>query len=459
VDDASRLLYGSPIVTHSSHPGSPKALARFPFNPARLPFFYGFGVLFVGTLGILASAPGQTVGVSVFTDHLIDALAISRTELSLTYLLGTVLSALLLAQTGRLYDFFGGRVVATGSALILSLVLFGLTAVPGVAATLGGGVPALVVMTLGFFLLRFSGQGMLNLASRNMVMEWLDERRGLANAFMGISISFGFSAAPRLFDALIGGYGWQGAWRILAVGIVIFAGLAFLFYRDTPEAHGLLPDGPLRGRGRRQHAETSPGRSFTVSEARRTYTFWLFALTLVLTGLVMTAYTFHIVSIFDDAGMSRSRAVGVFLPAAVVAVVVEIGGSYISDFIRLKYLAMVQLGGLMVLTASIAALGMGGAAYPGLIVGMGVMQGMFGIMANVTWPRFFGRGHLGAVAGFAMALNVAGTAVGPYAFSFARDLTGGYAVPAVTSAAIGAVLFVGATRANRPEHPGSAKAS
>jgi OFA family oxalate/formate antiporter-like MFS transporter len=78
----------------------------------------------------------------VFTDHLIDALAISRTELSLTYLLGTVLSALLLAQTGRLYDFFGGRVVATGSALILSLVLFGLTAVPGVAATLGGGVPA-----------------------------------------------------------------------------------------------------------------------------------------------------------------------------------------------------------------------------------------------------------------------------------------------------------------------------
>jgi OFA family oxalate/formate antiporter-like MFS transporter len=77
-----------------------------------------------------------------------------------------------------------------------------------------------------------------------------------------------------------------------------------LFYRDTPEAHGLLPDGPLRGRGRRQHAETSPGRSFTVSEARRTYTFWLFALTLVLTGFVMTAYTFHIVSIFDDAGMS-----------------------------------------------------------------------------------------------------------------------------------------------------------
>lgn len=177
-------------------------------------------------------------------------------------------------------------------------------------------------MTLGFFLLRFTVQGMWTLASRSMVMEWFAERRGLANAFMGISISFGFFAAPRAFDGLIGALGWQGAWRALALGIVLFAGAAFLFYRDTPEAHGLVPDGPLHGKGRRRHAETAPSEPFTPSEARRTYTFWLFTLTLVLTGLVMAAYNFHIVSIFADAGMDRTRAVGVFLPAAVVAVTV-----------------------------------------------------------------------------------------------------------------------------------------
>jgi MFS transporter, OFA family, oxalate/formate antiporter len=439
-------------VTLSSHPGSPKRLARFPFDPARLPFFYGWGVLFFGTLGMFASTPGQTVGVSVFTDHLIEALAVSRTELSLAYLIGTVASALLLAQAGRLYDFFGGRVVGTVAALLLAAVLLGLTAVPGLAAALGGGVLAVAVMTLGFFLLRFTGQGMLTLASRSMVMEWFDERRGLANAFMGISISFGFSAAPRAFDGLIGALGWQGAWRALALGIALFAGAAFLFYRDTPEAHGLIPDGPLHGRGKRRHAETSPAVSFTVAEARRTYTFWLFTLTLVLTGLVMTAYTFHIVSIFSDAGMDRTRAVGVFLPAAVVAVTVEVVGSYLSDFVRLKYMAMVELAGLVVLAVSIALLGPG-VAYFGLILGMGMMQGMFGILANVTWPRFFGRGHLGAVAGFAMAMNVAGTAFGPYVFSFGRDLTGSYATPALVSAGVGVALLLGATRADRPEHP------
>ncbi len=57
---------------------SQQSIRNFPFDPARFPFFYGWIVLSAGTLGILMSAPGQTVGVSVFTDSLIEALAIER---------------------------------------------------------------------------------------------------------------------------------------------------------------------------------------------------------------------------------------------------------------------------------------------------------------------------------------------------------------------------------------------
>ncbi|MFW6251373.1 MAG: MFS transporter [Alkalispirochaetaceae bacterium] len=437
------------MTTHTSHPGSPKSIRNLPFNPGKLPFFYGWGVLAFGTLGMVMSAPGQTVGVSVFTDYLIAELALSRTLLSLAYLVGTVGSALLLAKAGSLYDYFGGRILATCAGATLALVLIGLTSTPALSELLGGPVMAFLIISVGFFLLRFSGQGMLTLGSRNMVMEWFDERRGLANAVMGVSISFGFSYAPRVFDDLIQAFGWQGAWRSVAGVIVVFSLLAFLFYRDTPEAHGLLPDGPLRGRSRKTHAEAIAGRAFTLSEARSTYSFWVFALTLMLAGLVLTAYTFHIVSIFRGAGMGREQAVGVFLPAAVVAVLFEFIGSYLSDYIKLKYLAMLQLLGVMILTVSIAFLRPGGMVIS-IVVGHGIMQGMFGIVSNVTWPRFFGRPHLGAISGFAMSLTVAGTAVGPYLYSFGRDLSGGYAVAALLCTAIGATLFLGALRAERP---------
>ena len=49
-------------------------------KPQEFPFFYGYVVLFIGSIGILASIPGQTIGVSVFTDPVKDALGLSRNE-------------------------------------------------------------------------------------------------------------------------------------------------------------------------------------------------------------------------------------------------------------------------------------------------------------------------------------------------------------------------------------------
>jgi len=61
-----------------------------PFAPSRLPFFYGWVILVAGTIGILMSIPGQTMGVSVFTENLLADLDIERNNLSLAYLVGTL---------------------------------------------------------------------------------------------------------------------------------------------------------------------------------------------------------------------------------------------------------------------------------------------------------------------------------------------------------------------------------
>lgn len=168
-----------------------------------------------------------------------------------------------------------------------------------------------------------------------------------------------------------------------------------------------------------------------------------------MTGLLLTAFTFHVVSVFGDAAMSRARAVTIFIPAALVAVAVEFSGSWLSDYIKLKYLAMVQMTGLVVLSLAMAWLSEGMPVIL-VILGIGLMQGMFSITSSVAWPRFFGRRHLGAISGFVMSLVVAGSAVGPYVFSFVHDLAGSYAPAALACAAVGAVLLLAAGRAERP---------
>jgi MFS transporter, OFA family, oxalate/formate antiporter len=430
-----------------------------PFEPARLPFFYGWIVMGIGTLGMVMSAPGQTVGVSVFTDPLIEAHGLSRSLLSLAYLVGTLSSALILSYAGRLYDRHGARIVATiaasGLALTLVYLSFSVDIAEAVGGVLGFVPPAIVafaVMALGFFMLRFTGQGVLTLASRNMVMEWFEARRGMANAFMGIAVAFGFSYAPRVFETFVSATSWDVAWRLIGVGIAVFAVIAIVMYRDTPEAHGLKPDGGDVRLKREPHPESRPARSFTAAQARKTYSFWIFTLSLFVGSIVGTAYTFHIVSIFADAGMSRAQAVGIFFPASMVAISVQFLGSWLSDRMKLRYLCTVQLLGILTLLSGLMILRQGTPVIM-LIAGQGLMQGMFGITSNITWPRFFGRKHLGAITGMVQAMTVAGSAVGPYLYSFGRDLTGSYFVASAVFAVFAVLLLVSSFWAERPEHP------
>lgn len=433
------------------------ALANFPFNPARLPFFYGSVVLVCGALGVLASAPGQTVGVSVFTDYLIEAHHLSRNWLSFAYFAGTIASAVVITRAGRWYDRWGGRWVSAASAAMLAVVLMGMSFSVPIAASVASVLPdnyrhqaSFVVLTLGFFAMRFFGQGMLTLSSRNMVLEWFEQRRGMALAFIGTSVAFGFSMTPPFFEWLIQKGGWSWAWQAIAAIVAVFALVALCFGRTRPEDHGLLPDGSFAKKKRKAHVETLGGRHFTLSEARRTYSFWVLTLSVVLSGLVLTAFSFHVVSIFAGAGMQRSQAVAIFVPAACVSVVVELVGSWLSDFVKLKYLAMVQLVGVMVLSLSLSFLG-GWASVAFVALGMGLMQGMFGIISAVTWPRFYGRTHLGAISGFSTAIVVAGTAVGPYLFSIAHEQFGSYRPAALLCAVAALVLLVASARADRPQ--------
>jgi MFS family permease len=419
-------------------------------------FFYGWIILPAAIIGTLASIPGQTVGVSVFTDFLIEVHDISRSGVSFAYLVGTIGSALLLSWAGRLYDRFGARIIGVPVALALSGTLFLLSVSDHAAGFLSGrlNIPAaaasFAVLTILFFLVRFFGQGNLTLISRNMVMKWFDKRRGLANAFLGVSISLGFSASPGVIDKIITSSGWRETWRMMALALAAVSLFIFLIYRDKPADMGQKPDGgwvgPEGGQrsrlGRLKRIQSMPEVDFDLHEARRGPLFWLIALTLAMSSLLVTASTFHVVSIFGESGIPREQAVILFLPASIVAVIFQFVGSSLSSFIKERYLVIVQLAGGIL--AAGAAMGTGVVSMQILFVlGIGLSQGMMGINSAILFPRLYGLTHLGAISGFAMALGVAGSAVGPFVFSLSLDFFGSYRSAGILFAAMemGLLLF------------------
>jgi hypothetical protein len=65
----------------------------------------------------------------------------------------------------------------------------------------------------------------------------------------------------------------------------------------------------------------------------------------------------------------------------------------------------------------------------------GIQSGIEMLVMGVIFANYYGRQHLGAIAGFSSTLLVAASALGPMPFGIARDLMGGYG-PVLTTMAI-----------------------
>lgn len=432
------------------------AKSRFSLiDPAKSPFFYGYIILAVGTLGIYCSIPGQTIGVSLFTDPVKDALGLSRNQFSNAYMIGTIGSSLVIGRAGVWFDRYGARYVAFFAAIVLAMALmlcswsvqmseFAKRILDSSSWTI-----PFVIMTFLFFILRFSGQGVLTMASRNVIMIWFDKNRGKVNAISSVAISFGFSSSPLWVNALIEGYSWQHAWQILAGSLFVVSFFILQFYKNRPEEHGLLPDGTIIGN--QNLSQTVPvAKQYLLEEAKRTRAFWMYGLILAFNSFFITGLTFHIVSIFGSEGFPKVDAIAIFLPTSVVAVSISLIFNYLSDYLQLKlYLYLMILGGIM---ASVGFLFLSSTiGVPLLIGGFGIMGGFFAVLNAIAWPRFYGRDHLGAITGKVMSIVILASALAPPIFSFCFSTFGSYRLLGYLGLAFLVFLALASLKADNPQ--------
>ena len=429
---------------------------RWPFAVDRFPIFYGWVIWFLSTLGFLMSVPGQTMGMAVFTDPFIEAFDLTRSQLSFAYLCGTVASAFLLTRAGRLYDRVGARIMVVGASILLGLMIAFIASIDQLGGAIAAffGIPlatiTLPLILVGYFGVRFSGQGVLTSASRNVLLLWFEKRRGLVSGIRGVFVSLGFSIAPLVLALMIDAAGWRGALWLMAGALIFgFALICLVFLRNSPEEEGLLADGNS-GSEADEAATVYRAPDKSLAEARRSPSFWLYSGGLAIHALFGTAVTFHIVSIFAEAGRSRTEAFAYFLPQAIVSTSVNLIGSTFVDRQRLKPFLLIMLTAFL-----FGAIGLMNLSerwgYLLLIAGFGAGGGLWGVISNVAFIRLFGALHLGEISGLNTSITVFASAIGPFLFSLGYDLTGAYtAVEGLCAVAI-LCLLIAAAAIRHPE--------
>ncbi|NKB66089.1 MAG: MFS transporter [Candidatus Latescibacteria bacterium] len=413
---------------------------------AACPVYYGWVVLAVGSLGSLMTTPGQTPGFSAFLDHFINDLGLSRSLISTLYTGATLTASFALPLVGRQFDQRGARFMIG----LISLLL-------GLACLYMAWVHNAWTLVLGFFLLRLLGQGSLSLVSKNAINLWWVRRRGMAMGIAGLVTALLGGLFPLLINYLIPLYGWRATYMVLG-GLILLtiAPLGWILMRNRPEDHGLEPDGGRAAVGD-SSGKTGPiEHNWTLAQVLRAPVFWLVAAGIGSMSMLNTGLTFHLFSVFADSGLSSQLAASVFVPIALTGALVQLAGGLLIDRapIRLLLVLALVLEAVVLLWAPrLTSLPM---AY-GFGICMGVQGGLDILVGSVIFANYFGRRHLGSIAGFASTLMVACSALGPMPIGIARDLLGSYSLVLSYSAALPlglaiACLFFAKTPQAPPEH-------
>lgn len=382
----------------------------------RLPFFYGYVMIPVAMLLQIATSPGQTFAISAFTPYLRESLALADSQLSLAYMLGTLLAALPLTLVGPLSDRYGLRGISLIAIGMLSAACY-------FAATVNN----FYTLFAAFFLLRFLGQGSLSLLSGNAISMWFRTRIGRVSAAMSIGTAIAFAWIPEWLHGSIIAIGWRNTYEGLAiiVAVTMLPIVIFLFC-NQPEDIGQAVDGNTTTNPFRSPQEEDAKESgLTLRQAIGCRAFSILAACNTVWAMAGTGIVFYLFTLCDDLGFAATVPANLFKTFGLMMLLAQLLGGVLADFLPLNRLLTV---GTIMLSAGLAAVSIWNTELAlHMFVGFfGAGQGMLLAVGNVIWVRYFGRTHLGSIRGSVWCCTVAGSGCGPLLMGIARDISGNF---------------------------------
>lgn len=378
------------------------------------PIHYGWIVWLVATIGWTLTSPGQSFTVSLFFNSFIEDFGLSRTTVSGLYGLGTFLGSLSLTGFGFLIDRYGNRKLGVIIAIVFSIAVASMSLVTGP-----------ITLLLGFLAIRMFGQGALSLVNTTVLAEWFKRLRGRMMSFSLVIFALFQAAYVPWLQRELEVRDWREMWIILGIGVAsIVIPLTWLLMRNTPEEHGLLPD------GERVSVEddvelVDEDENWSLAQAMRTSVFWVFVIGRIVSPAWGTGLILHQISIFEQLGHSARVAAETYAMLTIITAISSIFFGWLVDHLRPGMVMALQMAAL-IMAMIMATMMTTQALLFVYALSFGILMGGGAVFDGAVWVNLFGRKYQGSIRGFVTTILVGGTALGPVLFGLSFDHLGSY---------------------------------
>ncbi len=423
----------------------PLIIARY-CSP-RLPFYYGWVVVFAAGTTVFARMAPSVFVLGIFLSPIADEFGWSRTLIAGAVSVGAVASMVLSPIIGWAVDRYGAGIILTVSMVILGVAVISLA-----WAT----VP--LFFYLGFATGRIIFHVPVQIGSGAVVSRWFIRKRGRAIGVLYLSGAIGGIVCIQIASIALSNWGIGAAWialgvTVLGVGVLPSA----LLIVDRPEDVGLEPDGLTSGPPESITVYLQPTQDpieidWTLREAMGTKSLWIMVGVVGTLFMTQAGVSVHIGAFYQDRGLGITAVASAITINGIVSGIGSLVWGAIIERAPVQRVMVV----LMVLSATSTFLlftvhSLAAAFAVSAVIGVVAAGG--NVIPPVAYASYFGRRSIGSIRGIGETGVQVGQTIGPLLSGLAFDINGSYKVAFLTFAIVALIGSVVIATASPPSKP------
>ncbi len=358
-------------------------------------------VIIFGFIFTFFSSFGQSFFLGLFNAPIRNELGISHGQFGNIYATATIFSSLLLIWVGKKIDEYQ---IIYYSFFVILLLFF--------SSLFFSFINSIIFLSIGIFLMRFSGQGLMSHTSTTTISRFFEKSRGKALSTIWFGLSSAEFILPVLVTYLFVVYSWRSVWQGIAIIIIIF--LPFVVLNTIKKIK-------LDSREK----DLDPKKNFKIKSWRRRevikdYRFYIVSLNMLAMPWIATG-VFVYQSFISDSKMwniyTIPKAFMIYSLASIITLFFS--GFLVDKFTSRKLIPIMNIPLLISMFVlfyyqhEISAF-----IFLGLV---GISNGLANVLGSSTWAEIYGVKFIGSIKALTTAFMVFSTAFGTAVFGLMID--------------------------------------
>ncbi len=358
-------------------------------------------VIIFGFIFTFFSSFGQSFFLGLFNAPIRNELGITHGQFGNIYATATIFSSLLLIWVGKKIDEY--QIIYYSFFVILLLFL---------SSLFFSLINSIYFLATGIFLMRFSGQGLMNHTSTTTISRFFERSRGKALSTIWFGLSSAEFILPLLVTYLFVIYSWRTVWQGIAILIILF--LPFIVLNTI---RNIKLDSREKNKNLAKNVKI---KSWKRREVIKDYRFYIVSLNMLALPWIATGVFVYQSFISDSKVWSVYTIPKAFMVYSISSIITL----FFSGFLVDKYTSrkLIPLMNIPLLLAMIVLFYYQHEIYAFIFLGLlGVSNGLTNVLGSSTWAEIYGVKFIGSIKALTTAFMVFSTAFGTAVFGLLID--------------------------------------